>query len=90
MEALIGGEDRFYLGEKDKPLAMIEFSRKDAWIIIIEHTMVSETLKGQGVGGRLVEAVVELAKKEGAKILPNCAYARAYLLKKPEYEDLLV
>jgi predicted GNAT family acetyltransferase len=90
MEALKSGEGRFYLGEKASPLAMIEFSRKDASTIVIEHTMVSESLKGQGVGGRLVEAVVKLAIKERAKILPLCSYARAYLQKKPEYDDLLV
>ncbi|NLX46374.1 MAG: N-acetyltransferase, partial [Treponema sp.] len=35
------------------------------------------------------EAVVGLAKEEGAKILPLCSYARAYLQKKAEYEDIL-
>lgn len=89
MDDLKQKEDRFYLGEDDKPLALIKFSRKEGPVIVIEHTSVSETLKGRGVGGRLVEAVVGLAKEEGAKILPLCSYARAYLQKKAEYEDIL-
>ncbi len=90
MHDLKQGEKGFYIGDEDAPLADIKISRKENLAIVIEHTRVSETLKGQGIGGRLVEAVVELAKKEGLKILPLCSYARAYLQKKPEYKDLLL
>ncbi|VBB38440.1 conserved hypothetical protein [uncultured Spirochaetota bacterium] len=89
MDDLKQKEGLFYLGEDDKPLALIKFSRKEGPVIVIEHTRVSETLKGRGIGGRLVEAVVGLAKEEGAKILPLCSYARAYLQKRAEYEDIL-
>ncbi len=90
MQKLKLGEKGFYIGDEAAPLADIEISRKEDHTIVIEHTRVSESLKGQGIGGRLVEAVVELARKEGVKILPLCSYARAYLQKKPEYADLLV
>jgi predicted GNAT family acetyltransferase len=89
MDDLTQKEGLFYLGEDDKPLALIKFSRKEGPVIVIEHTRVSETLKGRGIGGRLVEAVVGLAKEEGTKILPLCSYARAYLQKRAEYEDIL-
>ena len=89
MQELKQGAKGFYIGDEAAPLADIEISRKENLGIVIEHTRVSESLKGQGIGGRLVEAVVELAKREGLKILPLCSYARAYLKKKPEYEDLI-
>lgn len=89
MHKIEQGEKGFYIGEEAAPLADIEISRKEDLTIVIEHTRVSESLKGQGIGGRLVETVVELARKEGVKILPHCSYARAYLKKKPEHEDLL-
>ncbi|MDX9783907.1 MAG: GNAT family N-acetyltransferase [Spirochaetia bacterium] len=89
MHTIKQGEKGFYIGDGAAPLADIEISRKEDLTIIIEHTRVSESLKGQGIGGRLVEAVVKLARKEGVKIHPLCSYAAAYLKKKPEYLDLL-
>ncbi|NLX46005.1 MAG: N-acetyltransferase, partial [Treponema sp.] len=48
MDDLKQKEGLFYLGEDDKPLALIKFSRKEGPVIVIEHTRVSETLKGRG------------------------------------------
>ncbi|MCV2983426.1 GNAT family N-acetyltransferase, partial [Escherichia coli] len=39
---------------------------------IIEHTDVDESLKGQGIGKRLVAKVVEKMRREKRKIIPLC------------------
>jgi len=83
--------DQFYLGEKaENPLAEITFAPTGEDKIIIDHTYVSGSLKGQGVGKQLVEKVVEYARQENIKIIPQCAFAKSVLTKNDEYKDVLV
>ncbi|MFX4301397.1 GNAT family N-acetyltransferase [Alicyclobacillus tolerans] len=55
----------------------------------LEHTVVSSQLRGHGIGGRLVQKVVEMARNEGLKIVPVCSFAVAEFKKHPEYHDVL-
>ena len=57
--------------------------------IIIDHTEVDVSLKGQGVGYKLVEASVNYARDKQIKILPLCPFANAVFKKKKEYSDVL-
>ena len=57
--------------------------------IRIDHTNVSEKLKGQGVGNKLVKRVVDFAREENKKIIPLCPFAKAEFEKNKEYEDVL-
>jgi predicted GNAT family acetyltransferase len=56
---------------------------------VIDHTYVSEELRGQGAGEKLVRAVVDLAREEKVKIVPECPYAAHQFEKHTEYRDLL-
>jgi predicted GNAT family acetyltransferase len=42
---------------------------------------VPEALEGHGIGGELVEAAVERARRERLTIAPWCPYARRWLRK---------
>lgn len=53
------------------------YSRAGEDKIIIDHTTVSEQLRGQGVGRHLVEAAVNYAREQQIKIIPLCPYAKA-------------
>lgn len=44
------------------------------WNII--HTGVSNLYQGQGIARRLVECVVENAKKYNKKVIADCSYAK--------------
>ncbi len=58
--------------------------------IIIDHTEVNDSLKGQGVGYKLVDAAVEFARIKGIKINPLCPFAHAVFKKKlQQYSDVL-
>jgi hypothetical protein len=57
--------------------------------IIIDHTDVSDTLRGQGAGKKLVAAAVDWARKENARLLPLCPFARSVFDKTPDYSDVL-
>lgn len=50
------------------------------WNII--HTEVSNLYQGQGIARRLVECVVENAKKYNKKVIADCSYAKRIVDKK--------
>lgn len=83
-------EGRFFVAKDGKDLAEITYSlNKDTGELVIDHTRVSEELRGQGTGQELVQAVVEKARNEKLKIVPVCSYAAHQFEKHPEYKDVL-
>lgn len=91
MTEIQAGEGCFYLpGEGGKePLAVIEYSHGEDGTLVVTSTRVSEQLRGQGTGEKLVQAVVELARETGARVVPQCSYAAHQFKKHPEYGDVL-
>nr|WP_326080770.1 GNAT family N-acetyltransferase [Paenibacillus graminis] len=90
MESIEQGEGRFYMAGDGKDLAEITYRTDEAtgnWVI--DHTFVSEDLRGQGAGEKLVRAVVDKARAEQVKIVPQCPYAAHQFKKHEEYGDVL-
>ena len=56
---------------------------------IIDHTGVSNSVQGEGVGKNLVFTLVEHARSKGMKILPLCPFAKAEFKKNEAYHDVL-
>ena len=76
------GTKSFYVGDvEEKPLAEMTFVPSDDNTIIIDHTYVSNELRGQGVAKLLLEELLEWAKKENIKVVPVCSYAKAQMEK---------
>ena len=59
-------------------------------VMTITHTGVPEQLAGRGIGAQLMGAALDAARKAGWKVVPACSYAAAFMLKHPEFEDLLL
>ena len=57
--------------------------------MMIEHTEVSEALKGQNIGYQLVQAAVDYARQHQIKITPMCTFAHSVFKKKPDFGDVL-
>jgi predicted GNAT family acetyltransferase len=77
-------------GEKGaQPLALIETTIDSQGNIVIEHTEVAESQRGQGRARALVMLVVEEAKREGTLIVPLCPYARKVLSGDPALKSLI-
>lgn len=79
----------FFVEKADRRLAEMTYSKAGASLIIIDHTDVSDELRGQGTGKQLVEAAVLYARKNKIKILPLCPFARSVFDKTPEWSDVL-
>lgn len=83
--------EKFYIGENpEDPLAEMTIVLNGPRQLIINHTMVSDELRGQGVGDKLLEEVVQYARDNNRQIIPLCPFAKARLEKdKAKYEDVL-
>ncbi len=84
-----GNRGSFFLAGNDPPLAKMTFSRTTPTQVIIDHTEVSDALRGQGAGRKLLEAAVAWARETKTKIVPTCPYAKAQFDKDPSIRDVL-
>ena len=85
-----GSKGAFYVEENEQLLAEMTYSMTGTELMIIDHTDVSDTLRGKNVGYQLVQAAVEYARANHMKILPLCPFANAVFKKKiAEFGDVL-
>lgn len=84
-----GAKGSFYVEENNQRLAEMTFSRAGDSILIIDHTEVSDVLRGKNVGKQLVAAAVEYARKNNIKILPLCPFAKSVFERVQEYGDVV-
>lgn len=77
------GENKFYIGDdENNALAEITYRFVDNNEINIDHTGVSDELGGQGVGKKLVKAVVEHARENHLKIIGLMFICQTYVRKR--------
>mgnify|MGYP003576535093 CR=1 FL=1 len=57
-------------------------------VLVADHTFVPPEARGRGIAERLVEALIEDARKEGNRIVPQCSYVEAQFRRHPEWADL--
>lgn len=85
----IGSKGLFYIEIDNEKLAEMSYSKAGDKLIIIDHTEVSEKLKGKSAGKQLLQAAVDYARQHQIKILPLCPFAKSVFDKTPEYKDVL-
>lgn len=84
------GINKFYIGDtEESPIAEITYSNDGEDKIIIDHTFVSEELRGQRIGQQLIKKVVDFAREENKKIIAKCPFAEKEFNENKEYEDVL-
>jgi predicted GNAT family acetyltransferase len=57
--------------------------------IVVSHTEVPPAFRGQGIAGKLYEAALASARKEGRRVIPVCPVFAAYLQRHPETHDII-
>ena len=72
----------------ERRVGVAEFDAQDGrWVIT--HTEVDPAFGGQGIARKLIEALIEAARSDGAKIVPLCSYADKMMRRTDEYADVL-
>jgi hypothetical protein len=84
-----GKNGKFFVVLNGKNEAEMTYTYSGNDKIIIDHTEVSDKLKGKGVGYKLIDATVEFMRKNNIKAIPLCSFAEAVFKKKTEYSDRL-
>ena len=75
--------------ENDQVLGEITFPVCGPETVVIDHTWVDPSLRGQGTAGQLMQAVVDKLRADGRKARATCSYARGWFAKHPEAADVL-
>ena len=63
--------------------------RIDGNMITLLHTETPKHARGQGLASQLTAGALQIARGRGLKVIPRCAFVRAYIAKHPEFRDLL-
>lgn len=80
----------FYYAQDGRKLAEMTYLTAGEDIMIIDHTTVDASLKGQGVGKQLLEKLVHFVRENKVRVIPLCPFAKATFEKTPEWQDILV
>ena len=84
-----GRTGKFIVVEDDIEVADIAWLVNDEGNYVIDHTWVSDTMNGKGLGQKLVEAIIDMAREEGKKVIPGCRFAlKMFERHKEEYIDV--
>jgi uncharacterized protein len=75
------GRSRFEL-VVDGQTSFLDYKRGPLGLTLV-HTEVPEGQRGRGLGTILVRAAIESGRREGLRIIAECAFAKAYLRKQP-------
>lgn len=77
----ISSEKRAVIYDNDKIIGECDFLENgDIWNII--HTIVYPQYQGCGLARKLVEKIIEEAKKNHKQIIADCSYAKKILISK--------
>lgn len=83
-------ESRIFLeGEKGQVLAYVDFPTVEENVVDLTHTVVDDSLRGQGIAGKLMEAFYQRMKRENKKVKLTCSYAIKYFEKNADKRDII-
>lgn len=81
--------NRFLIRDNGGIAAVMTYVISSPELYIIDHTLVEDAYRGQGLGDKLIKAMVEYARENGIKILPLCPFAKGRFERISEYADVL-
>lgn len=82
--------NRIYLkDEEGMDIAEVTFPNVKEQVVNINHTFVDNSLRGQGVAGKLMEEVVKQLQEEDKKAVLTCPYAVKWFEKNKQYDNLI-
>lgn len=80
--------ERFEIEVDGALVGFVQYRRRPSAIAFV-HTEIDPGHEGAGLGGVLVSAALEEARREGVGVLPFCPFVRSYIERHPEFLDLV-
>ena len=73
-------ENRIYVQNNDNEvIAEVTFYEIENGVYNIDHTFVDDSLRGQGIGSKLVAEAVNTIKEKGAEVQATCPFASKWI-----------
>ena len=73
-------ENRIYaMNNNNETIAEVTFYEIKNGVYNIDHTFVDDSLRGQGIGSRLVKEAIDTIKEKGAKVEATCPFASKWM-----------
>lgn len=83
-------QNKIYLNdENNHMIAVVTFPKVQDNVVNIDHTFVDNSLRGQGIAGRLMEEAVMQLRENNLKAKLSCSYAVKWFEEHPECSDVL-
>lgn len=84
-----GTSGLFFVELDGKEKARITYRHTGDQQITIDHTEVNDELKGEGVGHKLINAMVDYLRKNNLKAVAECPFVKSVFDKKSdEFSDV--
>lgn len=71
-----------------EPVGRLTYDVADG-VITYRHTEIDPSAGGRGLGAALVRFALDDARRRGLSVVPRCPFAAAFIVRHPEYEDLV-
>lgn len=75
--------------EDGSVLAEVTFPACGEGVVDINHTFVDQSLRGQGMAAKLLDACAHELERTDRRARPTCSYAVGWFEKHPEWAHLL-
>jgi predicted GNAT family acetyltransferase len=80
--------ERFEIEVDGALVGFVQYRRRPGTIAFV-HTEIDPGHEGAGLGGILVSAALDEARREGVRVLPFCPFVRSYIERHSEYLELV-
>jgi uncharacterized protein len=84
-----GSRGAFHILQGSRRVGEMTYSRTNPSLVVVDHTYVDPSLRGQGVAQHLQDALVAWARQTGHKVVPICSYVKAQFSRDPSIRDVL-
>ncbi len=83
------GERSFFRAQEDTQNAgEVSYFQQGEKMLVLDHTRVEDAFQGRHLGQKLVNKVVDYARENGFKIIPQCPFAAHLFEKDARYADV--
>lgn len=84
-----GSGGAFFIELQGQRVAELTYRRTSGVEVNIDHTEVADSLRGQGVARKLLDAAVSWARETHTQLSATCSYAAAQFARDPSLRDVL-
>ena len=67
----------------------LEWEPHGEGVRVATHTIVPPEIGGRGIAGLLVDRLIDDAREQGFKIVPQCSYVEAKFRRNPDWAEFL-